>query len=155
MKEQKQNQLFVFRKVKNQSLQGEFKEHDHFVLHKRIRVKEIEIFDAVCMNFFFKKVSVGNPDTLLFTKEDLIFSFNFETEEIKIEYNIINSFDTQPDFFDMDDSQNLILVSNETDSLWINLEEKKEVDMDELYGIGLIKASRYDSEDHEFYLLCN
>ena len=27
--------------------------------------------------------------------------------------------------------------------------------MDELYGIAIIKATIYDSEDHEFYLLCN
>ena len=30
----------------------------------------------------------------------------------------------------MDHTQNLALITNENDSLWINLREKKEVDMD-------------------------
>lgn len=55
----------------------------------------------------------------------------------------------------MDHTQNLALITNENDSLWINLREKKEVDMDQLYGIGIIKATFYDFEDEEFYLLCN
>jgi hypothetical protein len=48
-----------------------------------------------------------------------------------------------------------MLVSNEYDSVWINIKEKEEIDMDELYGIAIIKATIYDQEDEEFYLLCN
>jgi hypothetical protein len=29
-------------------------------------------------------------------------------------------------------------VSNEHDSLWVNISTKEEIDMDELYGIGII-----------------
>ena len=45
MNEQKQNQLFVFKKVKASS---QF-EYDSFVLHKRIVVKDIALFNKVCM----------------------------------------------------------------------------------------------------------
>jgi len=37
-----------------------------------------------------------------------------------------------------------VLISNEQDSLWVNMKEMKEIDMDELYGISIIKATFYD-----------
>ena len=46
-------------------------------------------------------------------------------------------------------------MSNETDSIWVNIVTKEEIDIDELYGIGVIKATIYDPEDECFFLLCN
>ena len=42
MNQQKQNQLFVFKRF-----------NDNFVLHKRIIIKEIPIFNKVTMQYFF------------------------------------------------------------------------------------------------------
>ena len=72
----------------------------------------------------------GAPTTLMFAKQDCIFSYNFEKEEVKIEYEMKIKFDMQPDFFNTDDTQNLMFISNEKDSIWINVIEKMEIDMD-------------------------
>ena len=81
MNEQKQNQLFIFKRQPAESLF----DYDEFVLHKRIVVKEIPIFDKVCMQFFFKKSRSPEeePDTLVFCKKDIIFELNFEEEFIE------------------------------------------------------------------------
>lgn len=59
--------------------------YDDYILHRRIVVKEIEIFDKVCMEYFFKNCpgSRGDPDTLIFCKKDSIFELNFEEEYIQ------------------------------------------------------------------------
>ena len=49
MDEQKQNQLFIYKKKKSTNLF----EYDEFVLHKRIVVKDIPIFKQVSMQFHF------------------------------------------------------------------------------------------------------
>jgi len=49
MDEQKQNQLFIYKKKKSNNLF----EYDEFVLHKRIVVKDLPIFKQVSMQFHF------------------------------------------------------------------------------------------------------
>ena len=49
MDEQKQNQLFIYKKKKSTNLF----EYDEFVLHKRIVVKDLPIFKQVSMQFHF------------------------------------------------------------------------------------------------------
>ena len=77
MNEQKQNQLFVFKKIKAKSIL----EYDEFVLHKRVVVKDIPIFERVAMEYHFKNTDTPgkDPDTIIFAKPDRIFSLNFET----------------------------------------------------------------------------
>jgi hypothetical protein len=56
---------------------------EEFVLHKRIVVKDIPIFNKVCMQYMFKKVH-KNEDytTLIFVKRKQIFLLNYEKETI-------------------------------------------------------------------------
>ena len=49
MDEQKQNQLFIYKKKKSTNLF----EYDEFILHKRIVVKDLPIFKQVSMQFHF------------------------------------------------------------------------------------------------------
>ena len=64
MDEQKQNQLFVFKKIKAPDIFS----YDDFVLHKRIVVKDIPIFKQVSMQYHFKKAE--KYDTIIFCKPD-------------------------------------------------------------------------------------
>ncbi len=76
MNEQKTNQLFVFQR---KDMGGE--EPDKFELKKNVQLKEIPVFEKVCMNFHFKKSDKGSPqDTIIFAKKDQIFELNYETE---------------------------------------------------------------------------
>jgi hypothetical protein len=81
MDEQKQNQLFIFKKVQADSIFG----YDSFVLLKKVILKDISLFKKVSMEFFFKKDDQepnSRIDTIIFAKTDQIFEFNFVTEEI-------------------------------------------------------------------------
>ena len=49
-------------------------------MHKRVVIKDIEEFDKVCTQFFFKK---GSKDTLIFAKKECVFEFNYEKSESK------------------------------------------------------------------------
>ena len=52
------------------------------MLYKRILVKEIPIFDKVCMQYVFKNKAVDEEDytTLIFVNKQQIFSLNYEKE---------------------------------------------------------------------------
>lgn len=41
------------------------------------------------------------------------------------------------------------------DGFWVNLKEKNDVDLDELYNIDSITQIVFDQEDKFFYFLCN
>ena len=81
MKQQKVNQLFVFKKKQSNSNNIEFE------LFKRIVVKDIPIFTKVCMQYYFEnKKGNGNIDSLIFVKADRIIKINFETDQIDTMY---------------------------------------------------------------------
>lgn len=65
-------------------------------MQKKINLKDMEIFDQVAMDFYFKEVDNAMYDTLIFAKKECIFSINFETEESKIIYELKESFEKQP-----------------------------------------------------------
>lgn len=53
-------------------------DYDQFVLHKRIRVKEMEIFKKVTMQYMFKNFSPDKePDSIIFARADMIFELNY------------------------------------------------------------------------------
>jgi hypothetical protein len=58
MNEQFTNQLFLFKRI-----------GANYELHKRIVLKDIELFRNVCMDFHFKQTK-SQSDTLIFTKVD-------------------------------------------------------------------------------------
>jgi hypothetical protein len=55
MDEQKQNQLFIFKK----KLNALPKDPEKFTLYKKIVVKDMPMFEKVCMQFFFKNQQPG------------------------------------------------------------------------------------------------
>lgn len=87
MNEQKQNQLFIYIKKKARIPMMP----DEFVVHKRIVVKDLEIFNEVCMNFHFI-----NSHEILFVKADQIFKIDFDTEEVTTIYSFEEPFKFQP-----------------------------------------------------------
>ena len=93
MDEQKQNQLFIYKKKKSKNLF----EYDEFVLHKRIVVKDIPIFKQVSMQFHF--VNGENCDSIIFCKPDQIFQLNFESQKVKTIMKFEEPLTTQPLFF--------------------------------------------------------
>lgn len=46
-------------------------------------------------------------------------------------------------------------MASPDDGMYIDVTEKKEVDVDEMFNIGLIKNIKFESETKEFYILCN
>lgn len=61
----------------------------------------------------------------------------------------------QPEYFCLSKDQKYCVASTNSDSLWIDIESGFEIDLDEMYNTGAIKQIINDSEDKEFYLLCN
>jgi hypothetical protein len=49
----------------------------------------------------------------------------------------------------------VFVVASADDGIYINTITKQEVDIDELFGVGLIKNIKFESETREFYVLCN
>ena len=46
-----------------------------------------------------------------------------------------------------------MVTATASDALWIDMENEKELDIDEIFGIGNIKAIKYQSG--KFYILAN
>ena len=90
MNEQQTNQLFIFKRVKS----GSPNKKDKFILHKRIILREIEIFKKVCMKFHFKTTGTKNAkmDTIIFCKQDCIFELNFDEEDKDKQITVIYTF---------------------------------------------------------------
>tara|TARA_B110001450_G_scaffold143818_1_gene134555 strand:+ start:647 stop:916 length:270 start_codon:yes stop_codon:yes gene_type:complete len=61
----------------------------------------------------------------------------------------------QPQFFVTNDTQDIYIVSSQSDGLYINMKSGHEIDLDEAFEITDIKNILYDEEDQMFYLLAN
>jgi len=143
MNEQFTNQLFIFKR-----------NGSNYELHKRIVLKEIEVFRNVCMEFHFKHCS-GQPDTLIFTKVDQVFELNFETEQINTVYTFNTPFGKQPQFFMTNCDQSIYIVSNKEDTRHINLKTKYETCVTQACGVTAILKIIYDAEDKKFFIMAN
>ena len=78
-------------------------------------------FENVCMRYAFKDFKKGSePDTLLFTMRDSIFTLNFRTGLMESVFRFDPPFDSQPNFFSMNSSQNIFVIASENDALWYN-----------------------------------
>ena len=93
----------------------------------------------------------------MFTNRNEVFVLNIEVGDIKTIYKFKNPLKRQPVNFDVNDDQTIFVIASADDGLYINNsdEQKVEVDIDELYNIGLIKNIKFESETREFYILCN
>ena len=94
-------------------------------------------------------------DTLIFVKRDRIFSLNFETEEISTIMKFKDDLILQPEYFCMTTDQKCCIASTNDNSLWFDIENQREVDLDELYNIANIREVINDPEDKVFYFLAN
>ena len=109
---------------------------EEFVLYKRIVVKDIPIFNKVCMQYMFKKkVEDYDYNTLIFVKKKQIFSLNFEKETIQILYQFGTELNLQPNYFISNEEQDIFLVASQQDGFWVDLQQKIDVDIYDLYNI--------------------
>ena len=106
MNEQKINQLYVFKKRlvefgednedSREPMDGE-QSNFRYDLIKRVIIRDIDIFKkGVCIDYHFFEEKGKLPDKIIFCKKDIIFSFNFETEEIQTVYKLAEPFKRQP-----------------------------------------------------------
>lgn len=98
MNEQSQNQLFVFKRKRGENP----REYDQFELHKRVRVKEMDIFKKVTMQYMFKNFNAEQePDTIIFSRPDMIFELNYmdDPPTTKKIYQMQMMCQLQPTFF--------------------------------------------------------
>ena len=151
MNEQKTNQLFIYRRRRfnNPALR------DDFEYQTRVVIRDIPIFKQVSMCFHFKNSKGLDRGTIVFAKIDCIFSLNFITQQVIVIYKYGGVLNRQPQFFQTNLDQSILVVASPEDCLYINLNEEKEVDVDETYQVSSIKEIIFDEEDHLFYFLSN
>ena len=149
MNQQKFNQLYIFRREKVHGEKDTFKQIDRIVL------KENPIFDRVCKEFHFVEQPGIERTAMIFANQNEVFELDIRSHQVHTRYKYINPLNLQPANFDVNDNQNIMVVASADDGLYINVKDQKEVDIDELFGIGLIKNIAFESETREFYVLAN
>lgn len=107
------------------------------------------------MVFHFKNEPFLERSEILFVKAECIFSLNFKTWEVTIFFKFSNNLNHQPQFFELTDDQNILIISSAEDCLYVNLNTGLEKDINSLYEISDIKEVKYDNTDHDFYILSN
>tara|TARA_B110000285_G_C15117245_1_gene614851 strand:+ start:1192 stop:1995 length:804 start_codon:yes stop_codon:yes gene_type:complete len=148
MNEQKHNQLFIF--IKGDKKSTEFKQHT------KLSVSSMSFFDNVCTVFYFKNDPMAKKiNTIIFSKKDSIFEMNFDTKKTNTLYKFKTPLLSQPEFFCMNDKQNVFIVASPDDGLYYTSKKRSEVDLDDTFNIGCIKSALYDNKDSSFYILCN
>ena len=61
----------------------------------------------------------------------------------------------QPEFFQMNDDQTLMIISSAEDGVYVDMTNRQEIDLDDKFNIGCIKEIIHDQEDKVFYILAN
>jgi hypothetical protein len=115
----------------------------------------VPIFKQVSMNFHFKNSKGLDRDTVVFAKIDSIFSMNFITSQIIMMYKFDVRLNRQPQFFQTNEDQTVLVVASPEDCLYIDLNKDMESDIDQMYQVSNIKEIIYDEEDRLFYFLSN
>jgi hypothetical protein len=107
------------------------------------------------MNFHFKNQKGLDRDTVIFAKIDCIFSMNFITQQLIVIYKYQNELNRQPQFFQTNEEQQILVVASPEDCIYVDLKNDVEVDIDHQYQVSFIKEIIYDEEDKLFYFLSN
>ena len=119
MNEQKQNQLFIF---KRKPAITDF-DYDDYEQYKRIVIKDIPIFKKVVMQYYFKITKRGKPpDSLVFARSDMIFELDYESHTVTKVYQMQQICNLQPQFFLMDPRQEIAVIASDSDGIWIDRE---------------------------------
>ena len=61
----------------------------------------------------------------------------------------------QPQFLNMNNEQDIMIVASEKDGIYINLKTNHEVDIDRQFGIKGLREIIYDTDDLSFFVLAN
>jgi hypothetical protein len=102
----------------------------------------------VCMQFYFSKAPAGkDPDSLIFVKEDRVIKVNFNTNVIDTIYEFDNKLNRQPEFFQMNSQQDIMVISSQEDGIYKDIKKGLEIDLDEKFNVGIIKEILYDEDD--------
>jgi hypothetical protein len=64
-------------------------------------------------------------------------------------------FVNQPSSFISDSDQRIFVISSYHDSLWVDLDQNIDCDLDETFDVGAIVKVIYDQEEQKFYFLAN
>ena len=133
-------------------------DEDTWELYRRIVVKDMPLFNKVVMQFYFKKAPPGEePHSLIFAKKDIIFELNFQMQPGEDDDKRITTIHTmasfcklQPQYFITNATQDIFVVSSQSDGLYINLRgggQGTEIDIDEAFDITDIKSLIYDQDE--------
>ena len=113
MKEQKPNQLFLFKKVKN----ADPTKNDTFNLFKRILLKDNPKIGKISMQFYFRNIKGREPFEIVFAKQDSIITLNFETDEVKTLCKYTAPLLKQPEFFTVNEDQSVGIIMGDNDGI--------------------------------------
>jgi len=84
-----------------------------------------------------------------------VFTLDFMTGELETIYKFKEPLRVQPQFFTTNDDQSIIIVSSEIDTIYVDIPNQNEIDLDSEYEFSCIKEIIFDTEDDEFYIVCN
>ena len=95
----------------------------------------MEMIKNVSMDFIFQDKDNGKIDSLIFVKKDCVFTLNFKEEKTDVLYKFKEPLNRQPLFFNCNQNQNFLVIANKTECIHVDVEKKKETDLDELYAV--------------------
>ena len=108
------------------------------------------------MRYFSKSFLFNNKnfeEEIFMCNEEKLVMVNFKTQKIRDVYTFENPLAAQPDYFLMNEEQNIGLVASSDDALWFDVKNKSEVDLDDTYYFGDIRAIMYHNS--KFYIIAN
>lgn len=77
------------------------------------------------MQYYFENSTTGTIDSILFVKADRIIKLNFDTDAIDTVYEFATPLNRQPEFFQMNDEQNIMITASPQDGIYLDLRDKK------------------------------
>jgi hypothetical protein len=92
-------------------------------------LREIEVFDGICLEFHFKKKDKNPIDSILFCNSERIISLNFITKEIKTVYTYEAKLDYQPILFKVNSNQKVVCIADSYELKHVNIVRRREVEI--------------------------
>ena len=125
-----------------------FRKPNKFRVAKEIDMEALEL-TQICKRVCF---DYKDPKALIFVTKAEMMRYDYITEKRSIIYDF-NNFEDQPEFFLFNEDQTACIITTFSDTLMINLVDKKEFDLDKYFGIADIKNVVFFNDI--FYILAN
>tara|TARA_B110000285_G_C15135793_1_gene626806 strand:+ start:1683 stop:2189 length:507 start_codon:yes stop_codon:yes gene_type:complete len=111
-------------------------------------------FPDACIRFHF---DISDDKCLIFFSMTKVFKFDYLLEEdnISVIYELDNELDDIPKFGVFNANQSKFIVNSSQDVLYVDMEKKLEIDLDEREGISIILNIIRSNDDKHFYILAN